>query len=419
MNLIFNEYIEFLKQNKVDIPELKEGYYWLDRQIIKYYDKQGILHKIARLYVDEDMNITYKIYTYKPFEIESWQETVKRNIDTLKELESKSHNLIKNMLDKYKEYEPIILTSGGKDSSVTMHLVRDVKPNIKCIFNNTTLDCADTYRHVKTVDNIEIITPKFGFYQWVNKSPANIPSRIHRTCCSLFKENITIDKMNKEEKYLFFMGMRNQESNTRSGYGDEIKNPKWRSRDWLGILPIREWFEKDIWLYILWRGIDINSKYKKGYSRVGCNTVCPYYNKSTWVLDRYWYPTMYNRWQEILIKDFVENFKWTRLNCTLKEYMTNWNGGLLREEPTQEVINEFAYFKKIKPDVASKYFNKDCAECGKKVNKKDEIGMNLKFLGRQTQEFYCKKHLIEVLDMSKEQWDEYIKSFKSGGCDLF
>ena len=76
--------------------------------------------------------------------------------------------------------------------------------------------------------------------------------------------------------------MRNEESINRSKYETEWKNEKWGNRDWIGILPIRKWTEEDIWLYILWKGINFNPKYRKGYSRVGCAIACPFYSKSTY-----------------------------------------------------------------------------------------------------------------------------------------
>ena len=44
MNLIFNEYINFLIDKGLDNQKynLKEGYYWLDNQIIKAYDIKDI-----------------------------------------------------------------------------------------------------------------------------------------------------------------------------------------------------------------------------------------------------------------------------------------------------------------------------------------------------------------------------------------
>lgn len=75
--------------------------------------------------------------------------------------------------------------------------------------------------------------------------------------------------------------MRNDESNLRSGYGDEWINDKWGNRDWLGVLPIRAWTDLDIWLYTFRENLDFNQKYRMGYSRVGCGIACPNYTKST------------------------------------------------------------------------------------------------------------------------------------------
>lgn len=115
-----------------------------------------------------------------------------------------------------------------------------------------------------------------------------IPSRLNRFCCQYFKENPTVDYFDPNERLVLLFGMRNQESQLRSEYGDIYINPKWGQRDWIGVLPIRSWTEEDVWLYILAENIEINDKYRFGYSRVGCGIACPYYTKYTWVLDQYW-----------------------------------------------------------------------------------------------------------------------------------
>jgi len=420
LNLIYNEYLTFLKDNGIDIEKynLTEGYYWLDTAIIKAYDKQGNIHKIIRLLIDDDLKLSVKtVYENKPFEIESWGETVIRNMEHLSIIENESLTLIKESMLKYNLLIPKILTSGGKDSSVTMHLARKVAPNIEALFSNTSLDCSDTYLHIKTLDNVRTINPQEGFYQW-QKRTNFVPTRFARVCCRLFKENAT-DILDSEHKYLFFMGMRNQESNARSGYGDEWKHIEW-IEGWQGILPIRKWTEEEIWLYILWRNISVNSKYKKGYTRVGCSIACPFYTKSTWVLDKYWYPKMYNRWQNILEEDFVKNNKALIMNCTKEEYkLKSWNGTLLRSEPTKEVIKEFANENGLDINVAEKYFSHICEDCNKRIRSKEVLAMNMKFLGRNTSKFYCKKHLMEKLEITKEQWNEYVEGFKADKCDLF
>jgi predicted RNA-binding Zn-ribbon protein involved in translation (DUF1610 family) len=92
---------------------------------------------------------------------------------------------------------------------------------------------------------------------------------------------------------------------------------------------------------------------------------------------------------------------------------------MIREIPTEEVVKEFGEHKGINIEIAEKYFNHTCKECGKKVYKKDDIAMNMKLLGRNIEEFHCKKHLMKLLDIDKNQWDKYIEEFKQQGCSLF
>ena len=101
-----------------------------------------------------------------------------------------------------------------------------------------------------------------------------IPSRLNRFCCNYFKESPTIGYFPDDEPLIFLFGMRNQESVRRSGYKDIWKNEKWGERDWIALLPIRQWSEFDVWLYILSEDIEINDKYRYGYDRVGCGIAC-------------------------------------------------------------------------------------------------------------------------------------------------
>ena len=108
------------------------------------------------------------------------------------------------------------------------------------------------------------------------------------------------------------------------------------------------------------------------------------------------------------------------MNCTQKEYHTNWNGGLVRTEPTDEVVEEFCKYKGFENiKLAEQYFSKNCMCCSKPVRKKDEIAMNLKLMGREVNQFKCKKCLIKDLNLTKEDWNKYIEDFKIQGCNLF
>lgn len=121
---IFNEYIEFLKNNNINVG-LEEGYFWLDRQIIKAYDANGELQKIARIFIDDKLNMTYKIYNHKKeIRVVSWQNIIEKKLKHLQQIEKESLELIKSSLSKYNQHKPFILTSGGKDSTIITHLVR-------------------------------------------------------------------------------------------------------------------------------------------------------------------------------------------------------------------------------------------------------------------------------------------------------
>lgn len=417
MNPVYNEMIQFLSDKGIEIG-LKEGYYWIDRMFIKCFDKQGNIQKIARILIDNKLNVTYKVYEHKkPFEIESWEQTIKRNTSRLQQLEEESISLIRENITRYEGYTHAVLSSGGKDSSVTTYLVSKVIDNPLIIFSNTSLDSADTYMHIKKEENLKIINPDEGFYQW-QKRINMVPTRMGRACCTEFKEGAMIKKLEKDKKYLFFLGMRNEESNTRSNYGDEWRNEKWGKREWYGVLPIRKWSEIDIWLYIMWKNISINPKYRKGYARVGCAIACPFYSKSTWVLDKYWYPSMYNRWHEILEKDFIENKKAPILNCTLQEYHYCWNGSAIREEPTEEVREEFSRLSGLSREISDKYFVRECSDCGGKL-KKFDVPLSLKLYGRNIERYKCTKCLMSDFDITANQVREMYKDFKKQGCSLF
>ena len=435
MNPIFNEYLTFLRNTTGNnLPDLKEGYFWLDRQIIKGFDKQGNLHKFYRINISDSLQVSIEQPKtgYKKIEninLASWDETIKMNQFHLEQIETEAKQLITDKMDEYNDYIPLIPVSMGKDSQVTCYLVREIFPNTKAIFNNTTLDCADTYIMAKEFPNCEMMTPKQGFYQYIKETKV-LPTRFNRFCCRIFKVGEMVNQLDHETPYIMFMGMRNEESNTRSGYGDEIINPEWGEVAWKGILPIRTWTELDVWLYTLWKNIEINPKYKKGYARVGCAIACPYYVKSIWVLDKYWYPTMRKRWEEILKEDFIKNKKWIIMNCTLEEYINQaWNGGVFREEPTEEVIKEFAKYnglntKNIK--VAAQYFNKYCAngcksQTGKpkKIKDRDVLSMNMKLYGREIDKFYCKKCMMNMHKLDEDTWNSWVQGFKNTGCVLF
>lgn len=441
---IFKEYRQMLFENGIDLSKYDDDKLWIDRLIIKGFDKSGKERKICRLKITGEYdNLKYERIDYyktktknkqkikildKPLNntLETYSETYERLKYSILERERESLSCLKTKLHIYlkKGYKIILPTSMGKDSKLTEYLLEQVSNEYKAVFNNTTLDSSDVYKEVKDRPEIEIVTPvdkdgkNLSFYNLMKSW--GTPNRFYRWCCSIFKEGATIQRFKNEKNILFVFGMRNEESANRSNYGTLYRNPQWTDKTWVGLLPIRKWSELELWLYTLKNNIPINIKYKKGYSRVGCNIACPFYTSSTWILDKYWYPLAYDRYHNLIEKDFISNEKWCRINCTKNEYHLNWNGGLVRKEPNEDVINEFMEYKGFNDkSLAHQYFSKKCSSCNKNVYKKDEVAMNLKLFGRNINTFICGRCLRKKLDWSESQWNEEVSLFKKQGCSLF
>ena len=151
---------------------------------------------------DETLHLS-KAKNYKNIydvELASWDDLIELNNEHLKEIESDSLNLIRDKMKEYIGYDSLIPVSMGKDSMVVSYLVRSLYPDTKAIFNNTSLDCSDTYKMVKNFPNCESMNPNKGFYQYV-ASDHMIPTRFSRFCCRIFKVGVMVSKLDHEHPY--------------------------------------------------------------------------------------------------------------------------------------------------------------------------------------------------------------------------
>ena len=61
---------------------LSEGFYWLDNQIVKAFDKSGNLLQLFKITVNDDLTISCKKHSKYPKsgipELENWRETANR-----------------------------------------------------------------------------------------------------------------------------------------------------------------------------------------------------------------------------------------------------------------------------------------------------------------------------------------------------
>ena len=224
------------------------------------------------------------------------------------------------------KYVPTVSFSGGKDSTVVSRIVRDALQDETIIhfFGDTTLEFPATHTYVENYFRIENpFTPMIpsetekDFFKLCKIFGP--PSKFERWCCTIFKtSNLNGEYQNLDGNSLTFLGIRHSESKERQSYERTHDHSKIGSQ--INAMPIIEWSDCDVWLYILYKGIKFNDAYRFGYKRVGC-WCCP--NNSEWsaMLTEIYYPEYALKWKETLydfaakthktdIEDYVENGKW-------------------------------------------------------------------------------------------------------------
>ena len=76
---------------------------------------------------------------------------------------------IREWVNKWGEDGVYVSFSGGKDSTVLLHLVREEYPNIPAVFVDTGLEFPEIRQFVKTFDNVIWLKPKLTFRQVIEK----------------------------------------------------------------------------------------------------------------------------------------------------------------------------------------------------------------------------------------------------------
>jgi len=260
---------------------------------------------------------------------------IKANEENLTVLINEAKTYINEIYKKYKQSHSISTAfSGGKDSQVVLDLVSQVIPpeDYFAIFTDTQMELPDTYNTVtKTFNTYKNQYDGFTHFtahqfrpildNWEDFGP---PSRLHRWCCTVCKTSpyiYEIKKHIKENKSLIvFEGIRKAESNNRSHYerfADGVKHDSITN-----VRPILNWNNTEIYVYLLFRKININRAYRYGLQRVGC-AVCPFSSEWSEFIISHVYPNITNKFF-LKIRNSIKNIGIDDSN-KIEEYIKKGN----------------------------------------------------------------------------------------------
>lgn len=240
---------------------------------------------------------------------------IKANADRYNYITEEAVHFVQQYRSKYEIDDMMVSFSGGKDSTVTSHIVNRALGTNKVlhIFGDTTLEFPYTLEYKKRFNKneesqgVRILTAKNREKNFENLCEiVGPPSRVMRWCCTVFKTGAiqkTISSAFKNKNnILSFQGIRHNESASRSKYERESESPKIAKQTVAS--PIIDWIDYDVWLYILTTGIDFNEAYRLGWTRVGC-WCCP--NNGGWseFLTKVHMYDQYTHWHSLLV-DFAK-----------------------------------------------------------------------------------------------------------------
>jgi len=235
-------------------------------------------------------------------------------------LDSKIKLSLNRIKDWYEYYDGKVYVSfsGGKDSTVLLHLARSIYPKIEAVFVDTGLEYPEIRSFVSQFDNVTIIRPKMSFkqvldtygYPCISKKVARQirdlqnPTEKNKNTRKLYFEGIKKDgtktkgfKLAKKWRYLIKAPFKISErccdvikkepihryekaSNKKAIIGNMASDSNQREIAYLRTgcfnykrgqcLPIGFWTEKDIWTYIKKYSLQYCSIYNTGVKRTGC-----------------------------------------------------------------------------------------------------------------------------------------------------
>ncbi len=182
---------------------------------------------------------------------QSWAEAIEANRSTIKSYEDRAKRFIADVAERHKDRPCTVAFSGGKDSLVTLLLVKDVVKDPKVLFVDTGLEFPETVEHTKRVAQdlgVELIVEHAGDAFWQAFGYFGPPGRDDRWCCKTYKlgHKAKIIRERFPDGCVNFLGQRKYESDQRYRQPKILENP-WVPGQ-IGASPIKGWTALHVWL---------------------------------------------------------------------------------------------------------------------------------------------------------------------------
>jgi phosphoadenosine phosphosulfate reductase len=205
----------------------------------------------------------------------TWQDAIRANADVITQAEEESVRFVKDVAAAY-HLQPTVSYSGGKDSLVTLLVVRKALGNVPLLFADTGLEFPETYANVEAVQqkyNAEVIRTRTSdkFYKTLaREGPPAVNARWCCSVCKLLPVAATIRSTWGE--CLSFIGQRRYESLARAESDRVWRNPTVKVQ--VSAAPIQDWTALHVWLYLFREKAPYNRLYEQRLDRIGC-FMCP------------------------------------------------------------------------------------------------------------------------------------------------
>lgn len=126
---------------------------------------------------------------------------------------------------EYWDGQVYVSFSGGKDSTVLLHMVRELYPDVEAVFVNTGLEYPEIQKFVKTFDNVTILRPKMSFDEVIKTYGYPIISKEVGEC--VYQARLGLKNNCKKYSYRLqkLMGTAKDKNGNKSMFNQEKYNP--------------------------------------------------------------------------------------------------------------------------------------------------------------------------------------------------